>query len=81
MKVKKLIEILQDYNPDDLVILSIDEEGNAFNELRFIGEMRYSRDWKEAKYRTLTPEMKERGYCEDDIYTEEQGVNCIVLWP
>lgn len=83
MKVKQLIELLQDCNPEDLVVMSGDTEGNwhspvsdVFAQLRYAADNSYSGG---TGLRELTPELIEQGYSEEDVL--EEGQDCIVLWP
>lgn len=77
--VKQLIELLQEQDENDVVVLSQDEEGNWFNPISSISEAVYSDN--EISTRELTPELEEKGYCEDDLCHNEECVKCIVLWP
>lgn len=76
MIVKELIERLQKYNPNDLVVLSQDEEGNGFYTLYKVWEGIYDADNGEVKLRKLTPELIKAGYTEEDV---GEGINCITL--
>lgn len=70
MKVKELIEKLQQCNPDDIVILSKDEEGNEFYVLDKMEKMVYIPDRREVHYGELTQDMEKQGY-----------TKAVVLWP
>lgn len=41
MKIKELIELLEKQNPDDIVVLSKDEEGNGFTKAFELSEAIY----------------------------------------
>jgi hypothetical protein len=86
MKVSELIAELQQCDPESLVVMSKDSEGNNFSPLAEIdGDSMYLADstWSgDVHLRELTPELEEQGYSDDDVRTEEDGaVRCIVLWP
>lgn len=65
MKVKELIEKLKQYDPDDIVILSQDEEGNGFETLTLLQKM------------VWVPQSRSV----EDIYDGEDGQKAVVLWP
>lgn len=85
MTVRELIELLSKCNPDDIVILSKDAEGNGFSPLSNIQEEMYTPDTTysgEISLRALTPELAERGFTEDEVGNPEDGaVNCVTLYP
>ena len=85
MTVKELIKELKDYPQDALVVMSTDEEGNGHSPLDALNEEVYvaDPDGRGQVYvaRTLTPELKEQGYTEEDCYDEEDGQVAVVLWP
>jgi hypothetical protein len=77
MKVSKLIEYLKTLDPDAIVILSKDAEGNGFSPI--------TGDHSEGIY---VPDTNWSGefYCNDDIAEEddidtEGAVRAVVLWP
>lgn len=82
MKVKELIEQLKECDPDSIVIMSEDGEGNGFSPLSEIDDSsNYLADstWSgEVGLRELTPDLEVRGYSEEDIL---DGEKCVVLWP
>ena len=80
MKVIDLIEKLHECNPEDLVLLSSDEEGNSYKALAQIDEANCEKDGWEyyIGIKELTPQHVEWGYSEDDI---NHGEGCIVLYP
>lgn len=67
--VKQLIEILKDYPQDSIVLLSRDEEGNAFH--------KFAEATNEA---SLEPEAWEVEL-EDPSEGEMDTFNVVVLWP
>lgn len=77
MKVSELIEALQELPADDLVVMSIDPEGNGFRMLWQIQDNSTFND-NETGIKELTEEDIQDGYCEDDVM---EGQSCIVLWP
>ena len=85
MKAKELIQKLSHCDPDDIVIMSRDGEGNGFSPLSdvetnnvYIADSTWS---GEIKLKELTPELKKQGYDVEDTDESGQGVPCTVLWP
>ncbi len=85
MTVKELIKELKDYPQDALVVMSSDGEGNSRSPLFDIGNAVYVPDstWSGDTHvaRTLTPELKEQGYTEEDCYNQKDGQDAVGLWP
>lgn len=80
MKAKNLIKILKK-NPEALVVLSKDPEGNGFSELCDVdGNSRFNKEDREIGIRELNSELIERGYSEEDL-GHENWPECFVLWP
>jgi len=82
MKVSKLITMLQEIGQDREVILSRDAEGNGYSPLQEIetGMYRAEARWcGEFGLETLTPELREKGYTEEDIISN--GEKAVVLYP
>jgi hypothetical protein len=77
MKVKELIEKLKKFDPEKLVILSKDSEGNYYDTLWEIDDGHTYKD-NYIGYAKITPELKKQGYDEEDIM---EGEPCIVLYP
>lgn len=79
MKIKELIQELSTLDPELLVVMSIDEEGNGFKTLREIatGDV-FDEEEKEIHIKQLTPQLIKWGYSEEDV---GEGTDCIVLWP
>lgn len=77
MKVKELMALLKDVDPEREVILAADEEGNHFNTVYSVEIMCYKED--EVSYEQLTEELKAQGFTEDDI--DSDGKPCVVIWP
>jgi SpoU rRNA methylase family enzyme len=87
MNVKDLKEAIKNLPDDMLVVMSSDAEGNRLTTLeevdgdnnRFI---RYKGDWEgEIALKELRQEDKDRGFTEDEVDTDSQGVDAVVLWP
>ena len=89
MKIKELIELLEKQNPDDVVVLSMDKEGNGFTNRDKEGNgFTKAFELSEAIYhdgeiylRELTDDLYNIGYNEDDLYDGDDGENCVVIWP
>ena len=81
MRVRDLLEILSDCDEDDLVIIKACDETCEFEELYAVEKSRYSELNGNIKPRKLTQRMIDNGYTEEDIYTSDQGIDCVVLWP
>jgi hypothetical protein len=84
MTVKELKEILSMCNDDDVIVMSIDSEGNCYHPLSSDGVNTSDYNWDgeyngEIGLRVLTPELELSGYTEDDIL--EDGTACVVFWP
>lgn len=81
MKVKQLIKKLQKLNPEAIVLISKDMEGNQHGKLYSIeanvGYNPISEDGV-GLYK-LTPKLKKEGFTEEDVC--EGGVEAICLYP
>ena len=81
MKVRRLIELLENIDGDRAVVMSQDGEGNSFSPLHSIETCAYAADttWRgEVGPEVLTKEDRERGYGDEDIV---DGVPALCLWP
>lgn len=78
MTVSELLEGLKGVDPNTLVVLSRDEEGNGFSELADINPDYYYKDG-DIGYPKLTDELRDEGYSEEDVM--HGGKPAIVLWP
>lgn len=83
MTVKELIEQLQGIDPDLIVIVQKDAEGNNYSPLDGIDADNtvYEADttWSgTVGLRRLTPELRQQGYTPEDII---DGQPCCVLQP
>lgn len=76
MTVSELIAELQKHDPSRLVVMSIDPEGNGFQELSEIGTQAYADG--EVGIESLTDELRAKGYGEEDIL---DSTPALVLWP
>lgn len=84
MNVRELIFRLQQCDPDDLVVLSADAEGNTYSPLEDASTQMYVAEstWRGDIFeRTLTPKMEAEGYSEDDLTDDPSAVPCVTLWP
>ena len=82
--VRQLKSLLEDYNDEDYVVLSNDEEGNSFSPLQQIETGVYVPDTTRSGtvyLRELTEELKKLGYGEDDLCHSKKGENVIILYP
>lgn len=79
--VGELIGKLLSFDPDDLVVLASDSEGNNFSPLYELTEDLYQEDsnWSgNTCPREITDELRQGGWTEEDIMP---GRPCITLWP
>ncbi len=81
MKVKELMNILKNLDPELDILLSEDPEGNGYMPLSgYCDNMYYTNDYNcQIGYNKLTPELAKQGYIEEDIL--ENGKPCLILWP
>ncbi|KKK62240.1 hypothetical protein LCGC14_3006330 [marine sediment metagenome] len=77
MTVAELIKRLQEMEPESLVVMATDEEGNGFAPLGEIELGAYEDG--EIKLAELTDELRKQGYGEEDVSVD--GVRAVVLWP
>ena len=86
MTVQELINQLQQCNPNYLVVMSKDEEGNGFSPLAdvvgdnnvYVPECTWS---GELRLHHLTDELRAQSYSDEDVYDGDDGVRAVVLWP
>lgn len=82
MTVKELIAKLQQVEPDRIVILQKDSEGNGYSPLSGIDDnavYQPETTWRgEVKMQELTDELRRQGYSEEDT---GDGQPCLVLYP
>jgi len=83
MTVAELIEQLKALDPDNIVIMSKDAEGNGVNPLVAVEPLYYQTaiDGEDNRigHKQLTPKLIEQGYSEDDVLPN--AVPAAVLWP
>ena len=82
MTVKELIEQLKDEDPDRLVVMQKDGEGNGYSPLCDFWTAAYRADstWSgETGLESLSEDNKKEGYSEDDVITD--GVPALILTP
>lgn len=85
--VGELINLLQRFPDDAVVIMSEDPDGNRFSILSEISEgvwepdPNYLTDGELWVARELTPELSAQGYSNEDVYDGDDAKDCIVLWP
>lgn len=79
MTVAELIETLQSYPADTLVIMSSDSEGNSYDTLYNLGLVKYDKKNREVGLIELTEDDIKAGYSKEDVM--KKGVKAICLWP
>lgn len=82
-QLKKLLAAIPD---DHLVILQKDAEGNGYSPLADVEGRNnvYVPDstWSgEVYYKKLTGALRSLGYTEEDVYPDDDGIDCVVLAP
>lgn len=79
LTVKELIEQLARLDPDAVVIMQRDPEGNGYAPCSGAeGNGAWNIKDREYGYAALTPELESQGYSEEDVMT---GVPAVVIWP
>jgi hypothetical protein len=83
MKVKELKAILAQCDDEDDVIMASDAEGNSYHPLSADGVNTHEYNWDGEYYaeiglRTLTPELEQHGYSEEDVM---EGKPCVIFYP
>ena len=86
MKVKELIKMLKEEDPEREVIMSKDREGNDYSPLSDFGEGTYVPDstWSGDIYiEELTEELEKEGFTEEDLgpLDIEGRVKALILYP
>lgn len=64
-----------------IVVLSRDPEGNGFHELRDVALSRYHTVEREIGIDALTPELKQRGWTQENVMEGPAVVPSVTLWP
>jgi hypothetical protein len=92
LKVRELIELLKVVNPDLVVVLQDDPEGNGYQLLSGVddgeGNLAFipknaahpERGGMEVAHRTLTPALEADGYEKEDMALPEH-IPCVVFFP
>ena len=78
IKIKNLIEELQNLNPEEYIVMASDTEGNSYGFLEGIYINHKIHDGS-VGLAELTPELKEEGYDEEDVM--DMGIPCVVFYP
>jgi len=81
MTVGELLQQLENEDPESLVVMAKDSEGNSYSPLSSFWTGAYKADstWSgEVGFSELTPELEEAGYDEEDII---EGVKAVILCP
>ncbi len=78
MKAKDLIKILQE-DPERIIVLSSDSEGNSFDEAREVSTSKYDPEEREIGLEKLTAEHCAAGYSREDVM--KGGKKAWVIWP
>ena len=85
IKVKELINMLQKEDPEAVIIMSSDGEGNNYSPLSDLGDIDYVPDGTcrgDIYMRELTKEDIEQGFTEEDLGPDDpERVKAIVLYP
>jgi hypothetical protein len=76
LTVGELMTELAKYEPDTIIVLSRDPEGNGYSPAYNCEGMNYEDG--EVGYGELTEDLKDAGYGEEDI---RSGVPALVIWP
>lgn len=82
MKIKELIEVLSGLDPETMVVLSSDSEGNQFSPLS--DHSPHSQYFTEGSFSGEVydeQELADWDESEEDMDKPTGGVPCIVLWP
>ena len=80
MKLKRLLEIVEGKDPESLVVVSSDPEGNRFREAGGVTtKMVYDPTHEEIGISELTEEAIEAEYTQDDVMPD--GKPAVIIWP
>lgn len=77
MKVRELIKILEDQNPEMVVVIQADDEGNSYNSLDYWRTGLFNEDDSEVGPLELTEKLINQGFTEEDMI--EDGKPAIIL--
>lgn len=85
MKVSDLITQLQECDPEAIVVLSSDPEGNSYSPVHALDDSQvYVPDGVRGELKFAEPDasLEKLGYGEEDCVEEGDRYNpCVVLWP
>jgi len=79
MKVKELIKLLQKTDPNRLVVMSCDAEGNGYSVLAGGNEIAFNEEEGEVGLEFLTEKDEAQGYSDEDVMHD--GKPAFVLCP
>ncbi len=82
MTVKELIEMLKGFEPDRVVVMAKDGEGNSYSPLHGAWTGRYRADttwYGEVGLEGLDDEDREQGFDEEDVMSD--GEPAVILTP
>ena len=80
MNVRDLIMQLEEFDPDDTVILAKDDDYNNYNELNMVSDGVFNEEENEF-FDIKTDAKNNIKYDENDIKLIKNSVNCVCLWP
>jgi hypothetical protein len=81
MTVKELIELLSKENPERIVVMAKDAEGNGYSPLSsfWVGAYKAETTWYgSVGFESMTPELRQQGYSDEDVC---DGQPAIILSP
>lgn len=85
MTVDELRKELEGADGSCIVVMSSDGEGNSYSPLAdvdhehvYVADSTWSGD---IYYPTLTDELRQHGYTDEDVYAGDDAVPARVLWP
>lgn len=84
--VGDLIEMLGEMNPEAVVVMQKDGEGNGYSPLSGVDDSNVvyvaESTWSgEVMLAELTEEAEEEGFSAEDVYDGDDGELCVVLFP
>lgn len=83
MTVQGLIEVLRSYDPEALVVMARDAEGNSYSPLSAHAVMSYDAETPcsgEVYLENLSDNDRALGYTEEDL-APDSAIKAVVLWP
>lgn len=83
MKVRDLIALLEKQDPDRVVVMSKDPEGNGFSPLHEGEAKAYDPEEREIylEPRELNAATRKLGFTEEDVRDDDEVVPAFVLFP